>query len=245
LSGIDIDKIMDLTGVSTLRLNASRENGKYLIDITYEDEEGGEREIQFDNFKEVAEYFENKESDYLIGSKIKITKDNHYNSDRVGWGKSGQGLAPVGHTGKIVDMSDNGVYIEFDCCPAECNERFFLEHGEYQVIGKPSIDEGATILIEGDDVKIIDTPSKVKLDYFKKVKTPSDRELSFLKAGREVGELRKGDIVKLEGFFIDRFHKVYDVYKDTADVGSFYEDISQMSLVTPVDERLDLSDDDK
>src|SRR5699024_262265 len=106
-------------------------------------------------------------------------------------------------------------------------------------------EEGATILIEGDDVKIIDTPSKVKLDYFKKVKTPSDRELSFLKAGREVGELRKGDIVKLEGIFIDRFHKVYDVYKDTADVGSLYEDISQMSLVTPVDERLDLSDDDK
>ena len=89
------------------------------------------------------------------------------------------------------------------------------------------------------------TVSDVNLDYFEKVKTPSDRELSFLKAGREVGELRKGDIVKLEGFFIDRFHKVYDVYKDTADVGSFYEDISQMSLVTPVDERLDLSDDDK
>ena|SRR5690625_3853506 len=106
-------------------------------------------------------------------------------------------------------------------------------------------EEEATSLIEGDYVKIIDTPFEVNLDYFKKVKTPSDRELSFLKAGREVGELRKGDIVKLEGFFIDRFHKIYGVYKDTADVGSFYEDISQMSLVTPVDERLDTDNGDK
>src|SRR5699024_10936749 len=142
--------------------------------------------------------------------------------DRVGWGKSGQGLAPVGHTGKIVDISENCVYIEFDCCPAECNERFFLEHGEYEVIGKPSIDEGATILIIGDDVKIIDTPSKVKRDYCKKVKNSSDRELSCLQGGREVAELRNGDIVKVEGFVIGRFHKVYDVYKDTADVGSLY-----------------------
>ena len=85
----------------------------------------------------------------------------------------------------------------------------------------------------------------VNLEYFEKVDEPSPRDISYMKSGREVGELRKGDIVKLEGLFIDRFHKVYDVYKDTADVGSFYEDISQMSLVTPVDERLDLSDDDK
>jgi len=118
--------------------------------------------------------------------------------------------------------------------------------GKVETTRSEGYSEDSIRIICHKDSKIkIDTPFEINLDYFKKVKTPSDRELSFLKAGREVGELRKGDIVKLEGFFIDRFHKVYDVYKDTADVGSFYEDISQMSLVTPVDERLDLSDDDK
>lgn len=92
------------------------------------------------------------------GDTIKITKDSTgTEKHRVGWAESGQGLMNVGSVGKVTEVTLKGIYAKFDGDQLGAGlvdkSRFYLAHGEYEVISAPSFE--ATPSFEVGDLAVI------------------------------------------------------------------------------------------
>lgn len=90
-----------------------------------------------------------------IGGKIKAVKCLKGSTGGfVGWSKLGQGLVKLGDIGEIVERESEGIYAKFpEGGSLGSRERFFLKHGEYEVLGEAVRER---ITHEGAEYKLVD-----------------------------------------------------------------------------------------